>query len=427
MNWRWSAFWIKDLLCGGKVYRAYKDIKNYYYGEVDTCEITERKLNKLLDYAKKNTEFYKKYENDLFEKFPVISKIDITKDYEKFYSKEFVGKKLHKMSTSGSTGIPFVVVQNEEKRNRVLAEILFFNKICDYKFGEKQVFYRIWNEKNQKNIMQKFLQNIVTRDISHLNEETLEMIYKELKNKKIKNILSYASTLDILSKYITELNKNEKFKVKSIISSSEILQDETRARLKKIFKCNVVSRYSNQENGIIAQECIEFSEMHLNEADYYIEFLKLNSDEQAEEGEVSRVVITDLYNYAMPIIRYDTGVLAIYKNCSECKINKKVITSIYGRKVDIIYNTKGETLSPHIITNNMWGIKGVKQFKFIQEDKTSYKFILNINNSIENYNEIICKFKEILGKEAKIDIEYVDEIPVLSSGKRKYIENRMNK
>lgn len=167
--------------------------------------------------------------------------------------------------------------------------------------------------------------------------------------------------------------------------------------------------------------------MHLNEADYYIEFLKLNSDEQAEEGEVSRVVITDLYNYAMPIIRYDTGVLAIYKNCSECKINKKVITSIYGRKVDIIYNTKGETLSPHIITNNMWGIKGVKQFKFIQEDKTSYKFILNINNSIENYNEIICKFKEILGKEAKIDIEYVDEIPVLSSGKRKYIENRMNK
>lgn len=425
MNWRWMLFWLRDFCKGGKIKKAYKDIENSYYKKINVRERTEEKLSKLLDYAKKNTTFYSQYSNCTFEKMPVISKVDITKNYEGFYSEEFKGKNLHKMSTSGSTGIPLTVIQNKEKRNRVLAEILFFNKICGYKFGEKQVFYRIWNEKNKKNILQKILQNIVTRDISHLDEETLKIISNELKNKKIKNILSYASTLDVLSKYMEDCN-NVKFRVKSIISSSEILQDDTRKRLKDIFKCNVVSRYSNQENGIIAQECIDFNEMHLNEANYYVEFLKIDTDEPAEEGEISRVVITDLYNYAMPIIRYDTGDLAIYKRCSECKTNSKVITSIYGRKVDIIYNTQGKTLSPHIITNNMWGIKGIKQFKFIQIDKTSYKFILNTNQPTEEDDEIVGKFKNLLGTDAKIEIEYVDEIPVLASGKRKYIENRMN-
>ena len=101
------------------------------------------------------------------------------------------------------------------------------------------------------------------------------------------------------------------FNVEIVISGAEFLNETTRNNLKKVFGCNVVSRYSNQENGILAQELIDSNYFMINNASYHIEFLKIDSDQEAEIGELSRIVITDLFNFATPMIRYDTGDLAV--------------------------------------------------------------------------------------------------------------------
>ena len=69
-----------------------------------------------------------------------------------------------------------------------------------------------------------------------------------------------------------------------------------------------------------------------------------------EEGELARIVVTDLFNYAMPLIRYDTGDLAVVEKHEKYG---KVITSIEGRRTDFIYNTSGDVLSPYSVINNM--------------------------------------------------------------------------
>lgn len=427
LNWRWYLFWIRDFCQGGKVYEGYRELKESSGKLVK--ETQEEKIKKLIKQAKENTEFYSEIKSDNITDFPVINKATIKENYDKFVAKNYIDKNLHKMSTSGSTGTPFTVIQNSEKRSRVLAELIYYNKEIGFSFGEKQVFFRVWTEKNKKTKLQKFLQNLVPIDISDLSEENLKIISEKLKkDKKIKNILSYASTLDELSKFMIENGyKSTDFSVSSIISGSEILQDETRRKLKNVFKCNVISRYSNQENGILAQEYIDSKNMRLNNTNYYIEFLKQDSDEEAEEGEVARVVITDLYNYAIPMIRYDTGDLAIYKNDGMTQ-NDRVITEIFGRRVDSIYDTKGNIVSPHAITNNMWGLDKVKQFKFQQLNYNGYKIILNKEKDVTiQERELIDKIKKIVGIDANIMIEYVDEIPILASGKRKYIENLYKK
>ena len=343
MNFRWYLFWLKDLMNGFQIRKAYNNLKSVYNYEGNRNNLTEKQLSKLLQYAKSNTRFYSKITSNSIKDFPIINKMDLREKQDEFLVNENLV--VHKMSTSGSTGTPLVIKQDKIKRNRVLAEVLFFGKIAEYTFGEKQVFFRIWNEKNKKSKIQKFLQNMVTEDISNLNDDTLKRIVEVLKEEKVKNILSYASTLDVISKYMLEHNEEQnKYSVKSIFSSSELLQEETRKILKKIFKCNVYSRYSNQENGILAQEISSNEYYRLNEADYYIEFLKIDSDEEANKGEISRIVVTDLYNYATPIIRYDTGDLAIY---DEDKYGNKIIKELYGRREDLIYNTRGRVVSPH--------------------------------------------------------------------------------
>lgn len=424
MNWRWYSFWINDFIHGGKIRKAYKDIEDCYY---NGNKNEQDEISKLIEHAKKTTKFYSKYDAKKIEDMPVINKSIIVENYDDIRSNLYLTEDLHKMSTSGSTGTPLTVVQDAKKRKRVIAEVMFFGKVCGYKFGQRQIFFRVWVNSVKKSKLQRFLQNMITEDISNLDEKKMNEIEEILKNdQKIKNILSYASTLGQVSKYLLKKGYSPKdFSVTSIISGSELLQDETRENLKKVFNCNIVSRYANEENGIMGQECVTNQEIHLNTADYYFEFLKLDEDKPARKGELARIVVTDLYNYALPMIRYDTGDLAIVGE-SECNIKTNVIKEIFGRRVDMIFNTKGETLSPHSITNNMWGTKNIKQFKFIQTNKKEYKILINPDKDFkkeEGEKELKEKFIKLLGKDAIIAFEYTDEIPVLASGKRKYIEN----
>ena len=426
MNWRWYLFWIKDLLSGGKIYKAYKDIKySYSNGNLDF----EKDINDLLQHASNTTDFYKEYRGKKLEDFPIINKMVIKENFNEIQSKQYKGKKLHKMSTSGSTGTPLTVVQDKNKRARVIAAVIFFGKLCGYTFGQRQMFLRVWVKSVKKSPIKKFIQNMITEDISNLNDSKLEEISTILeKDNKIRNILSYASTLEKLANYLEKKEKRS-YGLTSIISGSELLQENVREKLKETFKCNVVSRYANEENGILGQDCIENNhEIHLNLADYYFEFLKLEDDTPAEEGELARIVITDLWNYALPMIRYDTGDLAIVGK-AECSLKSNlVIKEIFGRKVDLIYNTYEEPVSPHLITNNMWEVKGIKQFKFIQQDRFKYKILLNLEkDSVCNETDLINKFKKLMGENSEIEIEYTEEIPVLNSGKRKYIENLYRK
>jgi phenylacetate-CoA ligase len=341
------GFWILDFLKKGEVRKHYKDITEIIEGKAYNSKI-DRYLSNLLNYAVNNTDFYSEYRDyKSIKDFPIIDKNIIKANIEGLLSQEYRGKELHCMSTSGSTGTPLTIKQNKNKRNRVLAEIIYFGEKCGYFLGDRYVYLRVWTEKNKKSRINAFKQNLVMLDISKLDEGNLENIRKTFKNDKIKCILGYATSLDIISRYLIEKNDTpDMFSIKIVISGAEVLNEVTRVNLKKVFGCPVVSRYSNQENGILAQEPIGEKFFIINNASYYIEFLKVDSDEEAEEGELARIVVTDLFNYAMPLIRYDTGDLAVVE---KHKKYGKVITSIEGRRTDFIYNTSGDVLSPHSV------------------------------------------------------------------------------
>ena len=90
----------------------------------------------------------------------------------------------------------------------------------------------------------------------------------------------------------------------------------------------------------------------------------------------------------------------------------------------MIYDCQGKAVTPYVITNNLWDVQGVRQFRFIQEDVTKYTLWLNGDRDKMNVSDILERIRPYLGNQAEINVEYVEEIPVLNSGKRKYIENR---
>lgn len=419
------GFWMLDFIKGSNVRNHLNDIK-YIMDNVNDPWVKKKQdnyLNQILSYAREKVPYYQNIKSVDLKHFPIINKNIIKECYQEFQSIDYKERKVFELHTSGSTGTPFVVRQDANKRNRVFAEMMYFWEKAGYKIGMKYVFFRIWTNINRKNKITAWARNIVMYDILRLDKANLELVRNLLKSdKKIKMLISYASTFDNLANYLYSCGDNpDMFSVNTILSSSEVLQETTRVKLKSVFGCNIVSLYSNQENGVLAQECINNTEFHLNTASYYFEFLKLDKDEPAEINEPARIIVTDLFNHAMPLIRYDTGDIALQKDFDECGWQTRVVQSILGRIMDCIYDTSGRIISPLTITNYMWPFNRLLQFQFIQESKKRYILKLNGAQGIYQDQEFIEVFKPLLGYDADIEIQHVNEIPVLESGKRKHV------
>ena len=152
----------------------------------------------------------------------------------------------------------------------------------------------------------------------------------------------YASAIGELGRYIEEHHMNTgDFCVKAILPISESMPSEVRRNLEKIFNCTVRSWYSNEENGIMGLQREEDESYYIDSESYYYEVLKLDSDEPAEPGELGRIVITDLYNYAIPLIRYDNGDLAVEERKEKNGRFRLYLKELYGRRGDMIYDCKG--------------------------------------------------------------------------------------
>lgn len=160
----------------------------------------------------------------------------------------------------------------------------------------------------------------------------------------------------------------------------------------------------------------------INEASYIVEIVDDNG-EPVPDGVIGHIVVTDLYNYAMPMIRYDTGDMGAIEYLDSKGRRKRCIGSFSGRKVDMIFDDEGNPLSPHTVTNYMWDYTEIKQFQVIQNGKSEYVIKLNVDGNFEREEALIATYKQLFGKSANIQVEYVDEIPVLNSGKRRYIIN----
>ena len=409
------GFWTLDLVKGGKIRKHYKDVKK----RMESGSLNKAQLERLLAHARATTDFYSDFDTSDIKNFPIIDKLTIKNSHDAIYSKEYVGTPVHKMSTSGSTGTPFVMEWNMNKRHRQMADMLYFNERAGQRFGKPYIYFRVWTERNRKSKLERFMQNLIPVDTHYLDTDKLEQIRKRLKARPAVNAcIGYASTYEFLAKYLKSCQDTpDMFRTRAFISSSEVLGLEMKKLVKETVGCDIIDRYANEENGFLAQtgDCSE--EFYVNTASFFVEVLKQESDEPCEVGEVGRIVVTDLYNFAVPLVRYDTGDLAI--KAEEKDGWTTVLKTIQGRRSDIIYDTKGKTMTSHTFGVHMWSFEKLSQYQLIQNGAREYT--LKLNGAKGNYTDeqMHSYIKGLLGEDAVLTIEHVDGIPALKSGKFK--------
>lgn len=421
-------FWMLDYIKGGRIKAHYDEIKFIMenYNSFESKQIRFQNLDNLLKHATCSCTFYQNFEGyKNIQDFPIINKSIIRERFQEFNSNKFENVKKYEMSTSGSSGTPFKTIQNNNKRLRNTADTIYFKQKAGFEIGFRLYYIRKWLRMHQRSWLTTKVRNIVMVNVTEFSKDYIANFITELeKDGSTQVIIAYSSALREICSYLDRIGSGSvKNNLSCIIAMAEGLDDKTRSSLKKYFDAPVLLRYSNLENGILSLQLAEDNKnLQINMASYYIEILHLEKDVPVPKGELGRVVITDLFNYCMPFIRYDTGDLGRMTESDNYFNGSPAFVEIHGRRMDAIYDTNGAMQSSYIVFH-LQSYLDIKQFQFIQNGKKSYVLKLNVEKSFNSELELVELFKSYLGEDAEIKIEYVNEVPQLSSGKRRLTVN----
>jgi len=239
---------------------------------------------------------------------------------------------------------------------------------------------------------------------------------------------SYPSPLEYLAKYVQ--SKDYVFpSLKGIITSSEQLFPYQRELFEQVFHCPIFNRYGSREFGFIAHECEKHEGLHISAEHVWVEILD-DDLQPCKSGEIGDLYITNLDNCVMPFIRYRIGDRAAWKE-KECSCGRQLplLCGIDGRSFDLVRDKSG-----NVVSGTFWTLlirylaPEVRQFQVYQKDLESAELRL-----VAPYLLTEQQIKDLLTKVAEklpalhLEIQYIDEIPLTRSGKRRFVVSEINK
>lgn len=423
---RGSVFWTLDWLRGAPVARAVQELRRAEQlglGNAEVLRSREQALEGLLKHAVGTVPFYEGLDASAgLTSFPVIDKKTFRSNQRDLLStKPF--RHVRTMRTSGSTGAPFAVEQDRGKTHRVQAELIYFNSKLGWRVGEPLPFLKILDASSSRSRIRQWLTNNRVIDVSNL--DALQ-VAQELSLLRGGLLMSYASTLDGLKSAAPRMRPLVQGVLRAILSGAEPLYEDTRQAIESLFGCPCVSRYSNQENGVLAQEDRTKGVFVVNSVNYVIEVLDMHEDRAADEGSVGRIVVTDLHNQRTPMIRYDTGdVAALTTERRADGATVQTLTRLSGRRWDHLFAEDGSWVSAHILTNMFRNSPHVYQFRCTQHALGAFTLELEVAPEFRDEDAVLKRLRDVLGDGAAIEIAYMDHLESAPSGKRRVVINEI--
>ncbi|MBU0759258.1 MAG: hypothetical protein KKC66_04605 [Candidatus Omnitrophica bacterium] len=357
--------------------------------------------------------------NDL-HKIPITTKSCLRDlDIREIISKNARPDDCIKMITSGESGIPFEFYLGPEEYDYWKLLLLRFHMANGMRLTDKctVLAYPLRFPKNKR-----WFQRLGV--LRHIYISALDPA-KKYTDKIIKSnpdvILGYASALKLFAKE-AEKRKDINIRPKSILSSGEMLDSETRFIVKKTFGIQIADLYSVIETGPIAWECPFHEGYHINIDSVVLECVK--NGKIASYGEKGRLICTNLFNFTMPMIRYSVNDVAVLtkKTCS-CGRGFPLLEKIEGRSLDFITLPDDRVISPAVILIMLRRLIGQAQHKVIQKEKD--KILIQLVPGKNFREESIASLKREMQKELNaainIDVEIVEEIKKSRSGKMRSV------
>ena len=428
---RGKTFECMDFLKGGTLTRI-KEVNKREIIEGVSDDYVKRRLNTLMEYSKRNSQFYKAFwEAQDIKELPVMD----PKQYQNFfrdimcdnYKKGKKGKQAFPLKIVGTVGVPLTIYCDRDKLHRVKMNYKTVLELAGHTQGKRLAETVIIGKDDQRySSLEKFENNSLYLDGEHLGEEYLKKVCEILEKKKVRTLVAYASFLNFFLPFIEKrMGESKSWNLERILVLGEGLSDSVYQMTKDLLGFYPMKSYGDMDRGFMALQLKPHGDYVVDLYNYHVEILSLDSNESVEEGKLGRIVITDYYNRAFPTLRYDTGDTGIMRTYyDEAGRKHALLTALYAKRGAVLYDTKSNPISVAAFSNILNNFEGrILQAKCIQLEKTKYEVLVVAQEDEVNRWEIVSAYEKLLGLDAQIGVTYNREIQDVLYDKSMICEN----
>ncbi|HEY9053144.1 MAG TPA: phenylacetate--CoA ligase family protein, partial [Gammaproteobacteria bacterium] len=230
-------------------------------------------------------------------------------------------------------------------------------------------------------------------------------------------LLTHPSVLNELALYCKRNSIQFPF-LGEVRTISESLPDHLRELCHEVWGVPLVDVYSTIELGYLALQCPDHAHYHVQSEGVFLEVLNENNQPCAS-GEIGRVIVTSLHNFAFPLIRYEVGDYAEVGEPCSCGRGLPVIKRILGRYRNMLTLPSGEKRYPQLGIQDLYKIAPIQQFQAIQRSLGDIEINIVLPRSLleSEHEKLIEKFQKMFGTSFTFSVNQVEHIQRSVSGK----------
>lgn len=365
---------------------------------------------------------------DDIKKFPQLTKDNIKSFRENILSLNIPPETCLTRNSGGTTGEPIKIEIDMQAR---INDLYFYYRGMNwmgYSPGEPMVKFFGGslggnNSPTLKNKIKKWVSNELFMPAFSLQKENALQYLDTIRAKGKTHIQGYVSTIYTLALYAKELNYKG-LQIRGAFTTAEQLPVEQAAFISEVFKCDVKGFF-----GCAEVNCLGF-QAKMN-GPYIVpdEIVHLETIKHPESGIENSFLVTSLYNYRTPLIRYlngDTGKLVQGAKYTE-------IEELSGRSADMFVKADGSYISSILATQTMQ-ITGltekIKRYQLVQNDRSEIDFLYEpFDDELNEHDRkhLVAVFQKRLGEEFRINLKHTESFMKSGSGKHRLMVNNISK
>jgi len=360
---------------------------------------------------------------------PLIGKPDVQQHYREMVAEPRVRRVTTKV-TGGSTGQAVTIVKDRTATAAEMAATWMGFGWFGIEVGDRAA--RFWGTPSSPKRKLRFkaadfAMHRVSFSAFAFSDDDLERYWRRCLAFRPAYFYGYVSMLEAFASFVRRRGlPGPSLGLKAVVTTSEVLSDVQRATIEQAFGTRVLNEYGCGEFGPIAYQC-ERGSLHLMTQNLVVEVLRPDGT-PAAQGEGGELVITDLNNYAMPMVRYRVGDFGELGAPCACGRSFPVLAKIWGRAYDFVEGPDGRRYHGEFFMYLFEDLRGkgmgVEQFQVTQTGPRTLEVLLTSPTPLgaEAVNGVAGEItRRLPGME--VAARAVPAIERLASGKMHVIRN----
>jgi len=428
---------IWDRREGGIRLREYERLKKAQWSDRgERVHYQQERLGLILRHAFETVPFYRSRWNDVpieqllanpsrLSELPVLRKADVREHAGELVSETVSHGELISAKTGGSTGVALEVHFDEACQQLRNGAEMWANHLAGWRPGV--LVGALWGTPPvpvtfRQKIRNAFHDRVFYLDTMTLNEATMQAFLDTVVRRKARMLFGHAHSLYELARFAQDNGAGSTGLI-GIVSTSMMLLEHQRSLIEQVFRVPVTDRYGCEEVGLIACEAQECRHKHLNTDHVVVEILG-EDDAPVPEGTEGRIVLTDLNNYGMPLVRYAVGdVGAISHEPCSCGRGLSSLVRLSGRMADYFLRKDGVRVSGiSLVEKTLTAIDGLYELQLVQESVSRVTARAIAKREFQDVvaTSIEKALRAALTEDVGVDVEFVERLEQTTSGKYRF-------